>query len=148
MSTSKEVGPSIPNRDAKTELNSLLDTQVLGSVCPSWYLLAARGKGSKIARLHSNYVVETSIPLAGPTANRTCRSWVHLSTEEVRQKPQDRNLKMPTPLFICAWILKDLDGPEEHKERVRIPLAFLIIFNFNILLIKKFSTLFLNCDYN
>lgn len=43
------------------------------------------------------------------------------STSRLRKyakKPQDRNLKMPTPLFICAWILKDLDGPEEHKERV------------------------------
>lgn len=38
------------------------------------------------ARLHSNYVLDTSIPLAGPTADRTCSSWVHLSTEEVRPK--------------------------------------------------------------
>lgn len=34
------------------------------------------------------------------------------------QKPQDRNLKMPTPRELCARILKYLDGPEEHKERV------------------------------
>lgn len=56
----------------------------------------------KNARLHSNYVVETSIPLAGPTANRTCRSWVHLSTEEVRQKTTgSESQNANTAIYMC-----------------------------------------------
>ena len=58
------------------------------------------GERKQNARLHSNYVVDTSIPLAGPTADRACRSWVHLSTEEVRHrisisKCQHRYLYVP-----------------------------------------------------